>query len=159
MRFYYVFKTCLFHFSCDPQLFQLRTCVPCVQVATPLQVVFACKVMQRNFMLTKQTTHGFWIRSPTVTSTYFFIFSEEADEGEWNIKEVVERFQSDNERGPWRTSLKGGVDLDEKTWKGISSRESTTNGNMDYVARYDLTFLMPLGNEIRFKVRAPVDST
>ncbi|CAH3152275.1 unnamed protein product [Porites evermanni] len=77
---------------------------------------------------------------------------EEAEEGEWTIKEVVERFQSDNERSPWRTSLKGGVDLDEKTWKGISSRESTTNGNMDYVARYDLTFLMPLGNEIRFKI-------
>ena len=83
--------------------------------------------------------------------------SEEAEEGEWTIKEVVERFKSDNGESRWRTSLKGGVDLDEKTWTGISSCESTTNGNMDYVARYDLTFLAPLGNEIRFKVRAPVD--
>ena len=88
---------------------------------------------------------------------YFFIYSVEAEEGEWTIKDVRKRFQADNGECLWRTSLKGGVDLDEKTLKGISSRENTPSDNMDYVARYDLTFLTPRGSEIRFKVRAPVD--
>ena len=88
-----------------------------------------------------------------------FIVSEEAEEGEWTIEDVRKRFQIDNGESLWRTSLKEGVDLDENILEKISDYESTREEYVDYVARYDLAFLTPRGNEIRFKVRPPLSAS
>ena len=88
-----------------------------------------------------------------------FIVLEEAEEGEWTIEDVRKRFQIDNGESLWRTSLKEGVDLDENILEKISDYESTREEYVDYVARYDLAFLTPRGNEIRFKVRSPLSTS
>ena len=88
----------------------------------------------------------------------FFIVSEEAEEGEWTIEDVRKKFQIDNGEHLWRTSFKEGVDLDENILERISDCESTLEEFVDYVARFDLAFLTPRGNQIRFKVRPPLNT-
>lgn len=88
----------------------------------------------------------------------FFIVPEEAEEGEWTIEDVRKRFQLNNGESLWRTSFKEGVDLDENVLERISDCESTPEEYVDYGARYDLAVLTPRGNQIRFKVRPPLNA-
>ena len=88
----------------------------------------------------------------------FFIVPEEAEEGEWTIEDVRKRFQLNNGGSLWRTSFKEGVDVDKKILERISDCESTPEEYVDYAARYDLAFLTPRGNQIRFKVRPPLNA-
>ena len=85
-----------------------------------------------------------------------FIVSEEAEEGEWTIEDVRKKFQIDNGEHLWRTSFKQGVDLDENIVERISDCESALEEYVDYVARFDLAFLRPRRNQIRFNVRPPL---
>lgn len=87
-----------------------------------------------------------------------FIVSEEAEEGEWPIEDVRKKFQINNGEHLWRTSFKEGVDLDENILERISDCESTPEEYVDYAAKFDLAFLTPHGNQIRFKVRPPLNA-
>ncbi|XP_068751300.1 uncharacterized protein [Montipora capricornis] len=73
---------------------------------------------------------------------------EEADDGEWTIEEVIEKFQQSSEGILWRTALNQGVHLDETFFEEHVARKTSE----EYIARYDLTYLTPGAHEIRCKV-------
>ena len=74
---------------------------------------------------------------------------EEAEKREWTINEATKRSQIQNEGHFWRTAFKKEVNLDEKILEGIAW-DKTPEEYVDYVARYDLTFLTLCGSQIRF---------
>ena len=51
----------------------------------------------------------------------------------------------------WKMSFNAGVNVDEKILEE-NFCQKTPEEVMDYAARYDLEYLTPCGNEIRFKV-------
>ncbi|KAJ7369994.1 hypothetical protein OS493_034940 [Desmophyllum pertusum] len=76
---------------------------------------------------------------------------EEAYEGKWNIGEGIAKFQASAEGNYWKVAFKEGVDIIEDIFKGIYC-EKTPGEYLEYMARYDLTFLTPCGYEVRCKV-------
>ena len=78
-----------------------------------------------------------------------YIETEEADDGEWTIEEVIEKFQQSREGILWRTALNQGVHLDETFFEEHVARKTSE----EYIARYDLTYLTPGAHEIRCKVK------
>ena len=74
--------------------------------------------------------------------------TDEADEGEWSIDQAREKFQSSNGENYWKVAFNGGVNFDERILDEIFCEKTPE----DYIARYDLTYLVPFGHEIRCKV-------
>lgn len=72
-------------------------------------------------------------------------------EGEWNVKEAVDKLQLSRMGNHWRARFMGGVNVDEKLIEE-HILDKTPEEYDEYSSRYDLAFETPSGQQLRFKV-------
>ena len=79
-----------------------------------------------------------------------YISTADVDET-WSIDEASKKFQATPQRrsADWSVAFKGGVDLDDTVIQdtfGLPTQQ-------EFNTRYDLTFLSPISQSVRCKVR------
>lgn len=79
----------------------------------------------------------------------FLCLEDKAADGEWTIEEATSNLRGNQ----WKTTFKGGVNLNEKVLQEHAF-DKTPQDHEDFSSRYDLTFVMPNSRQIKLWVRS-----
>ena len=77
------------------------------------------------------------------------ITAEVSDEEQWSIEEATKKFQPQEGKDYWKIAFKEGVNVDQQ----VLEKNFGQKYRREYHARYDLTFVVSSGHELRGKVR------
>ena len=77
------------------------------------------------------------------------ITAEVSGEEQWSIEEATKKFQPQEGQDYWKIAFKEGVNVDQQILEKIFGQKYPR----EYHARYDLTFVISSGHELRGKVR------